>query len=160
MKIEFRSRLKETGLGRDMLEAAVDVLQYAAVQEGLPKCYTLTIGITDDQDIARYNAKFRQKDCSTDVLSFPMTQGLDYLEAEIGLAMGERPALGDILVSRDHLYAQAEEYGHGVKREFCFLLLHGLLHLLGYDHIEAEEAAVMEAKAEEYLTEMGITRCN
>ena len=66
--------------------------------------------------------------------------------------------LGDIMISAERAAAQAEEYGHSVKREFCFLVAHSMLHLLGYDHMTPEEAAVMEAKQEEVLQRLGITR--
>ena len=58
----------------------------------------------------------------------------------------------------DALFAQAEEYGHSVTREFCFLVAHSMLHLLGYDHMTPGEAAVMEAKQAKALEELGITR--
>ena len=66
--------------------------------------------------------------------------------------------LGDIMISVDKVYEQAEEYGHSRKREFAFLIAHSMLHLLGYDHIEDEERMVMEAKQEAILETLGITR--
>ena len=66
--------------------------------------------------------------------------------------------LGDIMISVDKVFAQAEEYGHSVTREFCFLVAHSMLHLLGYDHMTPGEAAVMEAKQAKALEELGITR--
>ena len=66
--------------------------------------------------------------------------------------------LGDVMISVEKVYAQAEEYGHSVEREFSFLFAHSMLHLLGYDHMEPEEAAVMEAKQAKALEELGITR--
>ena len=66
--------------------------------------------------------------------------------------------LGDVMISVDKVYAQAEEYGHSVEREFSFLFAHSMLHLLGYDHMEPDEAAVMEAKQAKALEDLGITR--
>ena len=66
--------------------------------------------------------------------------------------------LGDIMISVDKVYEQAEEYGHSRKREFAFLIAHSMLHLLGYDHMEDEERVVMEAKQEAVLEALGITR--
>lgn len=66
--------------------------------------------------------------------------------------------LGDIMISAERAAAQAEEYGHSVKREFCFLVAHSMLHLLGYDHMTPEEAADMEARQAKALDELGITR--
>ena len=64
------------------------------------------------------------------------------------------------MISVDKVFAQAEEYGHSVTREFCFLVAHSMLHLLGYDHMTSEEATVMqmEAKQAKALDELGITR--
>ena len=66
--------------------------------------------------------------------------------------------LGDIMISAERAAAQAKEYGHSVKREFCFLVAHSMLHLLGYDHMVPEEAKVMEAKQAKALEELGISR--
>ena len=66
--------------------------------------------------------------------------------------------LGDIMISRDRMLAQAEEYGHGITREFAFLIAHSVLHLIGYDHMEETEAKCMEEKQNQYLNELGITR--
>ena len=66
--------------------------------------------------------------------------------------------LGDILISKDRVVSQAEEYGHSEMREFAFLVAHSTLHLLGYDHMTEEEAKVMEDKQKVYLDELGITR--
>ena len=63
-----------------------------------------------------------------------------------------------IMISVEKVFAQAEEYGHSVKREFCFLVAPSMLHLLGYDHMTPEEAAVMEAKQAKALDELGISR--
>ena len=77
----------------------------------------------------------------------------DYFDPETG-----ELCLGDIVISIDKVYEQAQEYGHAPLREFAFLVAHSMLHLLGYDHMEPDEAEVMEAKQEEILTKLGITR--
>ena len=66
--------------------------------------------------------------------------------------------LGNIVISKEKVISQAEEYGHSVKREFSFLIAHSMLHLLGYDHMEEEERAVMEEKQRAVLDKLGITR--
>ena len=68
--------------------------------------------------------------------------------------------LGEICLNKDRIISQAEDYGHSVKREYAFLIAHSILHLLGYDHMEEEEARVMEKKQDEYLSQIGITREN
>ena len=111
------------------------------------------------------NTEFRGIERATDVLSFPMLPfetPADYSVAEddescFDLDSGEL-LLGDIMISAERAAAQAEEYGHSVKREFCFLVAHSMLHLLGYDHMTPEEAADMEARQAKALEELGITR--
>ena len=66
--------------------------------------------------------------------------------------------LGEIMICRDKVYEQAEEYGHGPLREYAFLVTHSILHLLGYDHIEEDEQRRMEARQKEILNALGITR--
>ena len=77
----------------------------------------------------------------------------DYFDPESG-----ELCLGDIVISIDKVYEQAEEFGHSPKREYAFLIAHSMLHLLGYDHMEPEEAKVMESKQENILAKVGITR--
>ena len=95
-------------------------------------------------------------------VNLPFETPADYSVAEddescFDLDSGEL-LLGDIMISAERAAAQAEEYGHSVKREFCFLVAHSMLHLLGYDHMTPEEAADMEARQAKALEELGITR--
>ena len=121
--------------------------------------------VLDNEEIKRVNTEFRNIERATDVLSFPMIpfeSPADYGiveedESYFDLDTGEL-LLGDIMISVDKVFAQAEEYGHSITREFCFLVAHSMLHLLGYDHMTPEEAAVMEAKQARALDELGITR--
>ena len=101
---------------------------------------SVNIVLIDDETMKQYNQDFRQIDRTTDVLSF-----VD------GEEMDDILHLGDILVSYEAVKRQATEYGHSVKREFCFLVTHGYLHLLGYDHMEAEEEKEMFQMQKEIL---------
>lgn len=133
--------------------------------EECPYEISVNLVITDNEEIRKVNAEFRLIDAPTDVLSFPMIpfetpadysviEGDDsYFDLDT-----EELILGDVMISVDKVYAQAEEYGHSTEREFSFLFAHSMLHLLGYDHMEPEEAAVMEAKQAKALEELGITR--
>jgi probable rRNA maturation factor len=140
----------------------------AAVLE-MEKCeYEVEINllITDDAGIHEINKEFRDIDRPTDVLSFPNVsyeepgdfsvieeQEVDLLDPDTG-----NISFGDIVINENRVREQAREYGHSEKREFAFLVAHSMLHLCGYDHMEEDEAAVMEKKQEEVLSSLGITR--
>ena len=120
----------------------------------------------ETKGIKRYNTEFRGIEKETDVLSFP---NLDYVSPsdfscmegnEIDFINPESNEiiLGDIIISINKVYSQAEEYGHTLKREFAFLIVHSMLHLLGYDHMDEEDAAIMEPKQEAILNSLNITR--
>ena len=119
----------------------------------------------DNEIIHELNLEHRGIDRATDVLSFPM---LDYQEAGDFSAIGEEQEwncnpdtgeilLGDIIISAETAARQAEEFGHGLEREIVYLAVHGLLHLLGYDHMTDEDKAVMRAKEEEALREIRLS---
>ena len=122
---------------------------------------TVNVYFTDDEMIRGINRTERGIDRATDVLSFPflsLKEGEgsfdEYdLDPETGAIM-----LGELVVSVEKAKEQAEEYGHTVRRELAFLLCHGFLHLMGYDHETPEEEAVMKPLAEKILTESGYTR--
>lgn len=150
----------------DYEEVIRNVVKRVVDTENCPYEVEVNVLLTNNEEIHEANKDFRNIDRPTDVLSFPM---VDYdFPADFSL-VNESPEgylnpetdellLGDIMVSVDKVYSQAEEYGHGIKREFAFLIAHSMLHLLGYDHIEDEERAVMEAKQEAILETLGITR--
>lgn len=107
--------------------------------------------ITDDEEIHALNREYRGKDRATDVLSFPMFEADEMIFS---------PAeLGDIVISADTMATQAAEYGHSQSRELAFLFVHGLLHLLGYDHELGEEAEkAMFARQDEIMNLLGLER--
>ena len=108
--------------------------------------------IVDDERIHQINNEYRHIDRATDVISFALEDS-DQFYVE-----GMPRSLGDIFISIDHAINQAEEYGHSLKREMCFLFTHGLLHLLGYDHMNEEEEKEMFALQDEILNQLDITR--
>ena len=136
------------------LERLDTILPLYAEQEGLPD--ELVIGLTfcDDEAIRRINNDYRGIDRATDVLSFPLYERDD----EIELLEGELAPFGDIVLSVPHAQAQAAEYGHSVEREVCYLIVHGLMHLAGYDHIEPDDKVEMRAAEEALLNAVGVTR--
>ncbi len=111
--------------------------------------FEVNVTVCDDAEIHQINKEHRNIDRPTDVLSFPF---YDFDTPE------QLTLLGDIIISRDTAYRQAEEYGHSPKREFCFLAAHSALHLLGYDHETDEERETIEAKQREILNELQIKR--
>ena len=123
----------------------------------LPENMSLNIVMVEANVIKALNKQFRQIDKVTDVLSFPMLDRLDELENEIDAELGD-VNIGDIYICRERAKEQAEEYGHGYGRELCFLAVHGLLHLLGYDHILEEEEKEMFALQDDILKKANINR--
>lgn len=121
--------------------------------------------LTNNDEIQRINNEFRGIDHPTDVLSFPMIEyespadfsSLEEDDSNFDPETGEL-ILGNIVISKEKVLAQAEEYGHSVKREFAFLIAHSMLHLLGYDHMEEDERLVMEEKQRSILANLGIER--
>ena len=107
----------------------------------------VSVTLTDDAHIHKLNREYRGVDRPTDVLSFALTEG--------GPA---REILGDLVLSVERVAAQAEEYGHSLRREAAFLTVHGMLHLLGYDHIEDEDREEMEAEQRAVMDALGISR--
>lgn len=152
-------------IGIDYAALAKEVADKVLDMENCPYEASVNLVLTDNEEIKRVNTEFREILAPTDVLSFPMIPfetpaDYDLVEEDdsyFDMDTGEL-LLGDIMISVEKVFSQAEEYGHSVKREFCFLVAHSMLHLLGYDHMTPEEAAVMEAKQSKALDELGITR--
>ena len=108
----------------------------------------LSLVVCDDAFIRPLNRDYRGKDAATDVLSFAMQEGEAVREDD--------PVLGDLVISAETAARQAEEQGHGLDAELRVLLVHGLLHLLGYDHeVDEDEAEQMRAAEATLLTELG-----
>lgn len=132
-----------------------ELLQYAAKMESIDSG-EVTLTFVDDEQIQQLNKEYRGIDAATDVLSFAMQENseeelimLSELEGESAQLLGNM--LGDIIISTEHALAQSEEYGHSFERELGFLLVHGFLHLLGYDHQDDQQEAEMFGKQEAIL---------
>jgi probable rRNA maturation factor len=147
-------------------ELAEQVVEFCLEHEHFPYEAEVNLTLTDNEGIRAINQEYRQIDRPTDVLSFPMLSyeragDFSFLEAECdddfnpdtGEAM-----LGDIIISVDKVLEQAEQFGHSPRREFAFLIVHSMLHLFGYDHIEEGDAAIMEPKQREILEAMHLSR--
>ena len=106
--------------------------------------------IVDNEYIHRLNKEYRNIDRETDVITFALEDDKTFNP--------EERILGDVYISIDKAKSQSVEYGHSLLRELCFLSVHGMLHLLGYDHMKKEEEEVMFKLQEDILDEMGIKR--
>lgn len=150
----------------DIEQLLVELMNVVLEREGCPYEAQVNLLLTDNQGIRQYNNEFRKIDSPTDVLSFPMIEFEregDFSAAEEAEADCFEPEsgellLGDIVISVEKVKEQAIQFGHSEKREFAFLVTHSLLHLCGYDHMEPDEAEVMEKKQNEILNFLGITR--
>lgn len=116
----------------------VQVMKQCEKTLSITKEYSVSLIFTDAKEIHEINRSYRNIDRPTDVISFAMMDS----ENDYEMPEGENE-LGDIFISIDAVRKQAESYGHSVQREVCFLFTHGLLHLLGYDHMNDEDEKVM-----------------
>lgn len=137
--------------------ALAGVAERAAIaalrQQGVVGSAELTIALISLAEIRELNRTYRQVDAETDVLSFGAEGGQTMPGPESSARY-----LGDIVISVERARAQAVEYGHSIEREFAFLTVHGVLHLLGHDHYQADERRRMRAAEEETLRILDLPR--
>ena len=137
------------------------VIRTALAAEGVTFPCEIDVLLTHDAGIHQINRDMRQVDRATDVLSFPefdLTPGQLPGEGDADPGTGLVP-LGDMVISMEHVAAQAKEYGHSNRRELAYLVVHSVLHLLGYDHLdEGPMKAQMRGREEAIMTELGLTR--
>ena len=146
-------------LAKRVVEEALDYV-------GCPYEAEVNLLLTENAQIHEMNLEQRGIDRPTDVLSFPMIEYeepgdfsvIDEESAEAFNPESGELMLGDIVISKEKVLSQAEEYGHLPKREYAFLIAHSMLHLFGYDHMVDEERVVMEAKQKEIMEKVGIFR--
>ena len=136
------------GVDYDTLKKVIDI----ALKEEKVKNAYFNIIFIDNEEIHKINKEYRNIDKETDVISFALEDDDTY--PDMGFRM-----LGDIYISVDRIKSQAKDYGHGELREMCFLAVHGLLHLLGYDHTKSlEDEKIMFGKQDIILVKAGIKR--
>ena len=123
------------------------------VEENFPDNAEVDVTFVNDEQIRIYNNEYRNIDKSTDVLSFPLGEnGVYDTNPETGNKM-----LGDVVISVEHAMAQADLFGHGLRREIAYLTVHSMLHLLGYDHVNGGmEKTIMREKEEIVLKKLGL----
>ena len=150
----------------DPIETASLVAGEVLEEENCPYETEINILITDNEGIRMYNREYRNIDRETDVLSFPNVpfelpsdfSVAEEMEADCFQPDSGELILGDIILSCDRILEQAESFGHSIRREYAFLIAHSMLPLCGYDHMEPDEASVIEEKQKHVLDRLGITR--
>lgn len=129
------------------LKKTIDyALTYEKVSNGI-----MNVIIIDNEKIHQINKEYRGIDRPTDVISFALEDDKTFVDTDFRV-------LGDIYISIDKVYEQAEAYGHSRRRELSFLTVHGILHLLGYDHMQEDDEKIMFGKQDEILNNLGIIK--
>jgi probable rRNA maturation factor len=139
-----------------MNQTVKSVLDKAASVLEIEEHVEVSVVFADDDYIQELNCQYRGKDTPTDVLSFALEEGE---EPDIYEGPPET-LLGDIVISLETAIRQAESFGHSLERELAYLTVHGMLHLMGYDHETDEEKAAMRQQEEAILNQLGISRGN
>ncbi|MHB0870337.1 MAG: rRNA maturation RNase YbeY [Chloroflexota bacterium] len=147
----------EGSVDRQSLES---VLAEALAGRGFGGRVSVGLVITDDEGIRELNHRYRGIDAPTDVLSFPLQEyeAPEKPRLQFPLPPDEPLPLGDIVISYPRAVEQAQEYGHSLDRELAFLTVHGLMHLLGYDHEDPAQAQQMRSEEEAVLQRLGLRR--
>ncbi len=161
LNLVWENEQEKVNITDELIEKIRLSLETALETEEFTDDAEISLTFTDNESIRDLNLESRGKDSATDVLSFPMLEQDDdgtliiYDEDVVdGYVL-----LGDIVISAERAVVQAEEYGHSLVREMCFLAVHSVLHLLGYDHERSEEEEKIQfEKQEEILSSLGITR--
>jgi probable rRNA maturation factor len=152
--VEIEVEIPLTEEEKTAIEKVQNVLEKAAEMEKLPEV-SLSLTLVNKERIQEINREYRKKDTPTDVLSFPLFENRSEWRKE---DWEDSIQLGDIILSLPIASEQAIEYGHSLLREISFLVVHGFLHLLGYDHETKEEEEEMFSLQEKVLSELEITR--
>ena len=155
VKIYFSNRQKEVKLPEGLRTNIRKCCEEALAEEQIDNDAEVSVTVVDNGEIRELNREHRGKDSVTDVLSFPMGEDGEFDEnPDTGRIM-----LGDIVISAPRAEEQANEYGHSLMRELCFLATHSMFHLLGYDHeVSKKQEKIMFDKQSRVLEKLGITR--
>jgi probable rRNA maturation factor len=157
MSVLIDNRQEEIKVDEALETFVVQVVEEVIAYEQCEEEFEVSISFVNNQEMRSLNKEYRNIDKETDVLSFPL---VEFIEEELNTEdedaeyIEEEIALGDIVISMEKAVEQSEEYGHSFKRELAFLLVHGMLHLLGYDHDEEASEGEMFDKQEEILKNM------
>lgn len=161
------NRQDKINVTEDFINNLEKVINFALKEEEVNVDCEISMLFVDNNEIREINNETRGIDRATDVLSFPM---LDYDDKKVFKEVylnkdfdetfldGEELVLGDIVLSLERTLEQSKEYNHSFEREACYLVVHSVLHLLGYDHMEEDEKKIMRKREEDILLKLNITR--
>ena len=154
--VYFTNKQSKYRIGERLTFLIKTAIEKTLRHERFKKNAELSVTFVDNEEIHALNREFRDKDKPTDVLSFPLFEADEGFEVDPAIGA---VALGDIVISAERAWEQAEEYVHSFAREVCFLAVHSTLHLLGYDHeVSEEDEKYMNETQEEILAKMGLRR--
>lgn len=165
--ITFENEQNLLEVGDDLIEAMEETIEFTLKDQRVSYEGEVSVLLVDNETIREINKENRNIDKSTDVLSFPMIEYEEgktykdlYADHEFGAEFfdGDALVLGDIVISMEMAALQADEYGHSLKREVCYLTVHSALHLLGYDHMNETDKQAMRETEERILGSLKITR--
>ena len=140
-------------VSEEILEIMTKAAEYCLEMEEIDEERSeISVTFVDKEEIHELNNQYRGVDSPTDVLSFPQFDDFDDLPEEGDIC------LGDVVICTDKAKEQAEEFGHTFEREIIYLFVHSILHLLGYDHMDEDEKALMRRQEEIVMEHLGITR--
>ena len=157
LNIEYNKKINIENIEK----LTIDILEFGLNFLNFPYYASINVEIADSEFVREINNQTRSINKTTDVLSFPANEFIDYKIVEETMTIDyetDQVFLGDILINYDRVLSQAKEYNHSEKREYGFLLVHSLLHLLGYDHMNENDERIMFAKQREILDEYGLKR--
>ena len=161
------NRQEKINVDEKLVDLLKSVIEFALKEEEVDVPSEVSLLFVDNEEIREINNETRGIDKATDVLSFPM---LDYEEKKVFKEMyknyefsqsdfdGDELVLGDVVLSLERALEQSQEFNHSFEREPSYLVVHSILHLLGYDHMEEDDKVVMRKREEEILTKLNITR--
>lgn len=153
MKVSVSNKQKKIKLPAGLTTMLKKLLKEAYGLYELPENCEVSLMYVDNAGIRLLNKEYRNIDKETDVLSFAMFEG-----EEFPVGDNQPVLLGDIIVSLEKAVEQAKDYGHSLDREVAYLTVHGFLHLIGYDHMNAKDKAQMRENEEYILEKLGLTR--
>ena len=159
MTVLFNNEYNDNSINIEyFFEDIKKVIKESLVFENFNLNCEISVYFVDNKKIKEINKNFRNIDSPTDVLSFPQIEFVENFEKFLDYNENNEIILGDIIISVEKAIFQANEYGHSLEREIMFLVVHSMLHLLGYDHIVKEQEEIMFKKQEKILNNLGFTR--